>query len=295
VTTEDIIIHIFCKVDDKMPDLPKHSQAKLYPSELVTIGLLFALKGGHFRAFYRWLKRDYDNLFAGLPDRTRLQRALKAQREWLDMLLADATLFTVIDTYPIELLFPIREGRSEQQIGKKGRDKGRWSIGIKLCWLLNKYGSIVGWDWDGMNVHDKRFHPVAEAVADSVDGVAVGRQRRRAKVPDAEVDRHDHHPSAGCNRLVQLVPLREDQAAVHFFARDRWEMPASARRRKVFRRWARDAQRSNARPTIRRRARLLQAACSRREDGEQIRRSAVSATLLIPLHRHRPTCTCRVP
>lgn len=167
MTTEDIIIYIFCKVDDKMPNLPKHSQAKLYPSELVTIGLLFALKGGYFRAFYRWLKRDYDALFAGLPDRTRLQRALKAQRAWLDLLLADATLFTVMDTYPIELLFPIREGRSKQQIGKKGRDKGRWSIGIKLCWLLNKYGRIVGWDWDGMNVHDKRFHPLAQAVAET--------------------------------------------------------------------------------------------------------------------------------
>ena len=70
MTTEDIIIHIFCKVDDKMPAIKKHSQASLYPSELVTIGLLFALKGSCFRAFYRWLKRDYDGLFAGLPDRT---------------------------------------------------------------------------------------------------------------------------------------------------------------------------------------------------------------------------------
>src|SRR5258708_20532989 len=76
MTTEDIIIQIFCLVDDRMKEVSKHTQAKLYPSELVTIGLLFALKGGHFRAFYRWLKRDYDALFAGLPDRTRLQRLL---------------------------------------------------------------------------------------------------------------------------------------------------------------------------------------------------------------------------
>lgn len=76
MTTQDIIIQIFCLVDDQMKEVPKHRQAKLYPSELVTIGLLFALKGGHFRAFYRWLKRDYDALFAGLPDRSRLQRLL---------------------------------------------------------------------------------------------------------------------------------------------------------------------------------------------------------------------------
>lgn len=166
MTTEDIIIHIFCKVDDKMPEIPKHPQAKLYPSELVTIGILFALKGGYFRAFYRWLKRDYDDLFAGIPDRTRLQRALKTHHSSINTLLTRASLFTVIDSYPIELLFPLREGRSKQQIGKKGLDKGRWSVGVKLCWVLNKYGRVVGWDWDGMNRHDQVFLPLVETLQD---------------------------------------------------------------------------------------------------------------------------------
>jgi hypothetical protein len=68
MTTEDLIILIFCAVDDEMSAVPKHPQAHLYPSELITIGLLFALKGGHFRAFYRWLSRDYATLFAGVED-----------------------------------------------------------------------------------------------------------------------------------------------------------------------------------------------------------------------------------
>ena len=55
MTTEDIIISIFCEVDDTLPEIRKYPQAKLYPSELVTIGILIALKGGYFRAFYRWL------------------------------------------------------------------------------------------------------------------------------------------------------------------------------------------------------------------------------------------------
>ena len=55
MTTEDIIIHIFCLVDDGLEGLHKEPKAKLYPSEVVTIALLFALKGGRFRAFYRWL------------------------------------------------------------------------------------------------------------------------------------------------------------------------------------------------------------------------------------------------
>ena len=110
MTTEDIILQIFCFADDQMPNLKKHSQAKLYPSELVTIGILFALKGGFFRAFYRWLKRDYGNWFGNgtLPERTRLQRLLKTHKDWCKFLLAEPTFFTVIDSYPIELLFPIR-------------------------------------------------------------------------------------------------------------------------------------------------------------------------------------------
>lgn len=125
MTTEDIIIQIFCLVDDQMKDVPKHSQAKLYPSEVVTIGLLFALKGGHFRTFYRWLKRDYDTLFGGLPDRSRLQRLFVTHQDWNERFLTDPSFFLVIDSFPIELLFPVRQGRSPQQFGKKSKEKGR--------------------------------------------------------------------------------------------------------------------------------------------------------------------------
>ena len=48
MTTDDIILHIFYLVATRMPEIQRHSQAKLYPSELVTIGILFALKGGYF-------------------------------------------------------------------------------------------------------------------------------------------------------------------------------------------------------------------------------------------------------
>ena len=165
MTTEDIIIQIFCLVDDQMGAVAKHPQAKLYPSEVVTIGILFALKGGHFRAYYRWLSRDYTPLFAGLPERTRLQRLLVAHQEWHRHLLAAPTLLTVIDSYPIELLFPIRQGRTSNQVGKKGLDKGRWSVGIKLCSILTPQGQVVAWDWATMNVPDQHFHPLIEQLA----------------------------------------------------------------------------------------------------------------------------------
>ena len=34
MTTEHLIIGIFCHVDNAIGHLPRHSQAKLYPSEL---------------------------------------------------------------------------------------------------------------------------------------------------------------------------------------------------------------------------------------------------------------------
>ncbi len=42
MTPLDSIIQIVCLVDDEMKTMSKHSQVKLYPSELVTIGILFA-------------------------------------------------------------------------------------------------------------------------------------------------------------------------------------------------------------------------------------------------------------
>ena len=45
MTTEEIIVHIFCKVDDALGAVHKEVLANLYPGEVVTIGILFALKG----------------------------------------------------------------------------------------------------------------------------------------------------------------------------------------------------------------------------------------------------------
>jgi len=161
MTTEEFIIRLFCCVDDAMGNVSKHRQAKLYPSEVVTIGLLFALKGGSFRSFYRWLRQDFAALFAGLPERTRLQRSLREHQSWCQRFLASPTLFTVIDSYGVELLHPAREARSQQPLGKKGKSNRRWMVGVKLCWLVNNRGEVVAWDWDTANVHDQRFRPLA--------------------------------------------------------------------------------------------------------------------------------------
>jgi hypothetical protein len=139
------------------PALPKHPEAHLWPSEVVTLGLLHALKGVGNRPFYRWLTRDYRPLFPRLPERTRLFRLLKTHQDWTRAFLAAPTVLGGIDTYGIELLHPMREGRSPHQIGRKGLSNHRWIVGGKLCLLLNQWGLIVGWACATANVADNTF------------------------------------------------------------------------------------------------------------------------------------------
>src|SRR4030095_13520012 len=115
------IIALFYAVDQEMLDVPKHPDAKLYPSEVVTLALLFAITGGGTHAFYRWLTRDYQPLFPQVPERTRLARLFKTHTAWTTCFLAAPTVLGVADSYGIELIHPIREGRSPAQVGKKGQ------------------------------------------------------------------------------------------------------------------------------------------------------------------------------
>jgi hypothetical protein len=160
MSTEDFITELFCRVDDVMRDVPKHSQASLHPSEVVTLALLFAIKGVGNRAFYRWIRRDCLPLFPTLPERTRLFRLFATHQDWSDRFMADPTVLGVVDTYGIELLHPWRYERSPQQVGRKGFSNHKWIVGGKLCLLLNKWGQVVDWACATANVHDSAFHPM---------------------------------------------------------------------------------------------------------------------------------------
>jgi hypothetical protein len=157
MTTLDFITALFCQVDDHLSSIPKHPHTTLWPSEIVTLGMLHALKGGGNRAFYRWLTRDYRALFPRLPERTRLFRLVRTHQDWTQVFLAAPTVLGVIDTYGIELIHPRREGRSSQQIGRKGLSNHRWIVGGKLCLLLNQWGLVVAWECAATNVADNTF------------------------------------------------------------------------------------------------------------------------------------------
>ena len=137
MTHEDFIIELFCRVDDAMTDVAQHRQAALWPSEIVTLGLLFAIKGVSQRAFYRWISRNHWALFPSLPERPRLFRRLKTHWKWTLRFLAKPSLLGIVDSYGIELIHPVRRGRSPQQFGAAGISNHRWIVGAKWCVVVS--------------------------------------------------------------------------------------------------------------------------------------------------------------
>ena len=166
MSTDDLSIGLYVRVDTVMAPVPKHPQAELYPSELVTLGLLFALKGDGPRRFYRWLSDNYRSWFPRLPERTRLFRLLTTHADWTEFFLAQPTLLGVADTYGIELRHPWREDRAAGQLGGKGLSNHRWIVGAKLAYVVNQYGLIVAWDYAAANVADNAFR---DLIADFQD------------------------------------------------------------------------------------------------------------------------------
>jgi hypothetical protein len=100
---DEFIIELFCRVDDRLGPTPRRGRAKLARSELVTLGLLFAIKGDSGRDFYRWVSNKYRHFFPKLPECTRLFRRLIACWEEAIAFLADPTLLGVVDTYGRQL------------------------------------------------------------------------------------------------------------------------------------------------------------------------------------------------
>lgn len=171
--TESIIIRLFCIVDDKLRHVNhKRADATLFPSTIVTIGLLFALKGGHFRAFYRWLDGDFRYLFPALPERTRLLRLLAHYEVLTDHFLVEPEAESIIDSFGVELIHPIREGRSQKQIGEKGQSNHRWIVGVKMCWLVTPKGQVIDWGWDSAEIHDQNFRDIGDTWQDKTQVLA---------------------------------------------------------------------------------------------------------------------------
>lgn len=162
MTAIDFTMELFCRVDDLLLDVKKHVLAELYPSEVVTLGMLHALRGGGNRAFYRWVQKELSSLFPRLPERTRLFRLMVQFQGLCQRFLAQPSFFGVADTYGIELVHPWREKRTQREVARKGLSNHRWIVGAKLAVVTDDCGRIVSFEVAGANVHDTSFHPLIE-------------------------------------------------------------------------------------------------------------------------------------
>jgi hypothetical protein len=159
MATPDFLIAVFDAVDQAMLDVPKHPEATLSPSAVVTLALLHAIIGGGTRAFSRWLTRDYRPLFPHVLERPCLARLFKTHMAWAARFLAAPTVLGVVDTSGIEWIHPMREGRSAAHMGKKGQSNPRWAVGGKLCFILHQGGVMCAWACATANVYDAHFPP----------------------------------------------------------------------------------------------------------------------------------------
>lgn len=203
--TDEIIIRLLCIVDDRLGHVKKHPLARLHPSEVVTIGLVFALKGLGYRPFYRWLRANYGYLFAGLPEQSRLYRLLVNAQPYTDRFLADPTVLGIIDSIGIELIHPQREGRSDDPLGKKGISNHRWIVGIKLAWLINQRGEVVEWQWMPANVSDQEFRDVVDWQEGQTIALADNGFRVRADEDDGVPIKICARGAWNCRFLIETV------------------------------------------------------------------------------------------
>jgi hypothetical protein len=165
---DEFITRLFCSIDQEMGPVKKYADETLYASEVVTLMVLFAIKGGKFRAFYRWIDYNHRALFPKLPDVSRVSRLFQSHQHWCEQFLAEPSMLGIIDTYGIELIHPRREDTADQQIGRKGTSNGRWIVGIKAAFLVNCRGEIIEWAWATANVPDNAFRELATAYADDM-------------------------------------------------------------------------------------------------------------------------------
>ena len=87
-----LITTLFSEVDEQMGAIPTHPEAHLWPSEVVTLGLLHALIGVGNWACYRRLTRDSRALFLRLPARTQLLRLYTTHADWTQVFFAAPTV-----------------------------------------------------------------------------------------------------------------------------------------------------------------------------------------------------------
>ena len=106
-----------------------HPQARLSLSELVTSGVLHAIKNVKQRPFYHWLKDNYGDLFPKPLERTRLYRRLETQSCWPGYFLAQPTILGIADTTALNCAIRCAPGAISTRRAKRASPITAGSLG----------------------------------------------------------------------------------------------------------------------------------------------------------------------
>jgi len=160
----DTIYEIYFAIADRLKEEDtKHPPSLLYRSEIVLIGMIYALKGTSFTRFYDWFS-DLEVL--NLPERSRLTRLIEKYEKYTERFLSEETLFNITDSIGVEIIKPIRENRSEEskKVSKKGLSNHRWIVGRKINVVINEKCEIVIRQHTTQNECDNTFDDDIEKV-----------------------------------------------------------------------------------------------------------------------------------
>lgn len=131
MATEAMITRRFWMVDDRLGLVKKRPDARLYESEVVTIGLLFVARGGQYRPFSRWLTAKW--LFVSGAARPDAAAAPVALVERVDGRVLYHAIVLARGGHLRHRMAPSATRRAKLAAGQqKGVSNGCWMIGVKV-------------------------------------------------------------------------------------------------------------------------------------------------------------------
>jgi len=160
--SETVVLEVYVMVDDlSVTALPPERRRRGQPpalcrSEVVTLAILSQLECfPSERAFYRFVDAQWRHLFPRLPDRSQLNRAIRAQyaalvtigRACARRLDALTAPYEVLDTTVVAVRSAKRRGVGTMpEVGAIGYStRGGWVNGIRLLAAVTPTATITGW------------------------------------------------------------------------------------------------------------------------------------------------------
>jgi hypothetical protein len=160
MTTPEFIIALFYAVDQEMLDVPTHPEATLYPSAVVMLALLHAIKGGWDPRLLSLANARLSAIVSPGAGAHLLGTALQ-DAHGVDRPVSGCPYRARSGGHLWHRVHPPEAGRAPPRADREeGPEQssvdGQW----ELCFSLNQGGLICAWDCATANVHDTHVQPL---------------------------------------------------------------------------------------------------------------------------------------